>query len=328
MFTDQDSPSQSYLSVIIPTCGRSDKLIKCIQSVGESARTACLEKKDLEILVVDDGDSLETYALVTNALSNSNLRGRCLSTPNGPNAGPSVARHHGIMNAQGRIIYLLDDDDQFLHNRFLQSLPIFHKGESNVVLEKSLRCFDDGSGRPSYITGPYETELSPFEFLIVGGESSHITPGATAFTKAIYLECGGYDPRLRHYGEDGELLLRLCLYGRVALLPGDPVCRISIHSSNTSRPENRDYWQNMLSLGTLHKKVRSLRKRWPHAYRLLKDGGVVSGKLDFCLSQIRFESMSTAERLRRGLRVIRYFPLDCLRWNNLKTIGVWLTRGA
>ena len=313
------------MSVVIPTCGRPDYLRRSIQSVGDAARAAGLEKNQLEVLAVDDGHSPETPELVNNALEADGLLGRCLRTLGGPHAGPSVARHQGICAAHGDLIYILDDDDQFLSNRFERSLEIFRSGNADVVLELSLRCYDDSSGRPPFITGPYETNLSPFEFLLAGGGRSHITPGATAFTRSVYLECGGYDRRLR-YGEDGELLLRLCLYGRVALLAGEPVCRYSIHRSNTSRSDNLDYWQNMFSLGKLHKKVRRGRKRWPQAYRFLRHGGVVSGKLDFCLSRVRLESKTYPERLRRGLRVIQYFPLDCLRWNNLKTIGIWLTK--
>ena len=316
------------ISVIIPTCGRSESLRQSIRSTGQAAYSAKLSDDELEVVVVDDGYSAETSRLVGDELIRSGLIGRCQRSPGGPSAGPAVARHHGICSAQGGLIYLLDDDDQFLPNRFQKSVGLLGSGNSDVVFERSPRCYDDGSGRASYVTGPFESNLLPFEFLIAGGGPSHVTPAATAFRKSTYLACGGYDPRLRHYGEDGELLLRLCLYGRVAMLAGDPVCRISIHSSNTSRPANRDYWQNMVSLGTLHRKVRRDKERWPEAYRFLRDGGVVSGKLDFCLSQVRSESRTYAERLRRGLRVIQYFPLDCLRWNNLRTIGVWLTKGV
>lgn len=310
------------VGVVIPTFMRKEFLNQAIASVVEAWVTSGDPTATICITIVDDAHDNAIRDLVTSWPCGLVTCIQYLRCPDGPRLGPAAVRDFGITNTASEFIYLLDDDDQFLPNRFAQSLPLLRTGKFNIVLENSLREYDDGSDKASYITGPYHTELKPFFFLMEGGERSHITPGATAFTRAIYLEGGGYDPRVRDCGEDGELLLRLCLYGRVALLDGEPVCRISIHATNISRPENRAYWKNMFSLRVLYEKVRRERNRWPEEYAYLQQA--ITGKLDFALSQIRLESISYSERFRRGLMTLRYFPLDCLRGSNVKTLLVWL----
>lgn len=311
------------ISVIIPTIGRPDYLTRSIQSVGMAARSAGLDSHEVEVLVVDDGHSPETLGVVSEALTRSELQGKLLLSPGGPRAGPSVARHHGIFLAVGDLIYLLDDDDEFLPNRFQQSLNLLRSGEADVVLEPSLRVYVNDPSKDPFITGPYGNPGNAFMFLMTGGGRSHITPGATAFHKSLYHRVGGYDQRLR-YGEDGELLLRFCLHGKASLLDGDPVVKISIHDDNSTRLDRIYIWHSIKSLSCLLGKMR--KGNWPEETAFVRRA--LSGKLDFALSEARLKSLTYRERIYLGSMALQHFDWRCMTIHNLKSIAVWLIKPA
>lgn len=285
-------------------------------------KEASITSLGLEIVVIDDGHDAKTRQLCETCLTELNSNLRYQPSLKGPRAGPAACRDQGIKQARGELVYLLDDDDAFLPNRFNNSIRLLSKEGYDVVLEPSLREYVNQPEKPSFITGPYGSPDNAFRFLMTGGERSHITPGATSFRKNLYEQVGGYDDALR-YGEDGELLLRLCLAGRVALVEGEPVVRIAIHEDNSSRPDRLHFWQNIKSLARLYRKMRS--GPWPEETAFVKTA--LSGKLDFALSEIRRTAPSYPTRLADGLAVLRQYDWRCVTPNNLKTIAVWLTKG-
>lgn len=306
-------------SVVIPTCKRVRFLEAALASVERARAAASLRADELECIVVDDGHDAETRALCSRA--GVNLPVRYETSRHGPRAGPSACRNQGVHTARGEFIYLLDDDDTYCDNRFAKSLPLLRDKGYDMVLEPSLREYVDEPSRPSYITGPCGEPSDAFRFMLTGGPETHITPGATAFRKATFLAAGGYDEHL-HYGEDGELLLRLCLYARVALVAGEPVTRIAIHSDNSTRPDRLRLWQNVHALSVLSRKVR--RGPWPAQAALT--AYELAGKLDFVLTRYRLTAPSYPARLKGGALALWHFDWRCATANNFRTIAVWLTR--
>ena len=191
------------VSVVIPTYRRPALLEQALKSVCEAAKSAHLDGSALEIVVIDDGHcnkSEEMCEAAKNIQPHSILYMR---TESGPGAGSAIARNQGILSAGGDYIFLLDDDDQFLTHRFRRSLPLLRSGRYDAVLERTLRVYADGRNVP-YVTGPAEhITVDPFTYLITGAEDSHVTPGATSFSKSIFMKLGGYDEVLR-MGEDGN----------------------------------------------------------------------------------------------------------------------------
>ena len=59
----------------------------------------------------------------------------------------------GLFRLGGDYIFLLDDDDQFLADRFHCSLSLLRSGQYDAVLERTLRVYADEAGLP-YETGP------------------------------------------------------------------------------------------------------------------------------------------------------------------------------
>jgi glycosyltransferase involved in cell wall biosynthesis len=91
------------LSVIICTRNRPQSLEQTLQSIAESAREC--DKNSFEVLVVNNGDSLETKDIKNNFSSDLPLRFANESRP-----GLSFARNSGLAIAKGEWILWTDDD--------------------------------------------------------------------------------------------------------------------------------------------------------------------------------------------------------------------------
>lgn len=309
------------MSVVIPTYRRVGFLQVAVKSVGKARSIAGIPGDRLEIVVIDDEHSESVRSLceaLETSLGSAVLYERSLK---GPCEGPAACRNQGIKCATGNLIFLLDDDDSFLPNRFKTSVDLLTNSGYDAVFEPSLRVHVDSPEKPSFITGPFGNPDNAFRFLMTGGGRSHITPGATAFRKELFDQIGGYDEKLR-YGEDGEFLLRLSLGGRVALLGGDPIVRCSIHEGNCSRPDRLQVAQNVKFLARLYGKMRA--GSWPEETRVVKRE--LSGKFDFALTECRRTAASYSRRITDGAHVLKSFDWRCTRWNNFKSIVVWLSK--
>lgn len=90
------------VSVVIPTHFRADRLKKAIESVVNQSY------KELEIIIVSDGEDPETEKIVRDAQSQDN---RIKYYSYTPSKGGNHARNVGIQNSSGEYIAFLDDDD-------------------------------------------------------------------------------------------------------------------------------------------------------------------------------------------------------------------------
>lgn len=90
-------------SVVIPTYNRRDKLLKCL----EALFLQDFPQDDYEIIVVDDGSSDDTQALLKECAARAPVK---LTALHQKNQGQGVARNTGARAAKGEIILLLGDD--------------------------------------------------------------------------------------------------------------------------------------------------------------------------------------------------------------------------
>jgi glycosyltransferase involved in cell wall biosynthesis len=115
------SENQCLFSIVIPTYNRAHLISRAIDSVVNQTY------KNWELIIVDDGSTDNTKALVDNYCNNNN-RIRYIYQEN---AERSAARNNGIGSAKGEFICFLDSDDYYLPKR-LQSLFESVK-EPNIV---------------------------------------------------------------------------------------------------------------------------------------------------------------------------------------------------
>jgi glycosyltransferase involved in cell wall biosynthesis len=96
-------PRNPFVSVILPTYNRAQTLFRAISSVMEQSF------RDFELIVVDDGSSDETLALIDSFVDERLIYIRLTH-----NAGVSAARNHGIRASRGALIAFQDSDDEWL----------------------------------------------------------------------------------------------------------------------------------------------------------------------------------------------------------------------
>ncbi len=106
----------SSISVVITTHNRIDLLKRAIKSVQDQSI------KPLEIIVVDDCSSDETFSYLTTETPDL-VHPITLSIPSGAN----VARNRGIESAHGDYIAFLDDDDYWDPSKLSQQLTMMKR---------------------------------------------------------------------------------------------------------------------------------------------------------------------------------------------------------
>lgn len=228
------------VSVIVPTYNRAYCLARTLDSALAQSHAA------LEVLVVDDGSTDDTAALV---------RARYGNDPRvvylyQDNAGVSAARNHGLRVARGDFVALLDSDDVWrpwkieLQLRCLQRFPELGMVWTDMeAIDPSGAVFD-----PAYIRTMYSTyglfrmeeifsrslplrEVAP-ELAAVVGEArlytgdifSPMIMGNLVHTSTVLIrrerleQVRQFDESLKYSGEDYDFHLRTCHAGPVGFL--------------------------------------------------------------------------------------------------------------
>ena len=108
--------TQPTVSVVIPTFNRAGLIGRAIESVIAQVY------QDWEIIVVDDGSTDETAAVVRGF---AGRLGKRLSYIRQRNAGSSAARNRGIDESRGAFVAFLDSDDEYLPDKLALQLHLF-----------------------------------------------------------------------------------------------------------------------------------------------------------------------------------------------------------
>ena len=179
------------VSVIIPTYNRSGMLAEAINSVlGQSFR-------DLELIVVDDGSTDDTPALL------SQWAGRIETLRTGRH-GVSAARNTGAARARGRWLAFLDSDDFWLPEKLNLQLAA-HRCAPEMLLSHT----DEIWVRRGVRVNPMKKHAKRggwiFEHCL---PMCRISPSSVLIDRALFHRLGGFDRRFR-VCEDYELWLRL-----------------------------------------------------------------------------------------------------------------------
>ena len=130
------NPISPSITVVIPTYNRGAAIYKTI----ESALHQDLPADEFEIIVVDDGSTDDTFAVLEAAYAH-NPRVRLFSTPNG---GVARARNFGLEQARGEFIAYLDHDDLWLPQKLRLQREAFHLRPKVGVVYCDWRVVDEG----------------------------------------------------------------------------------------------------------------------------------------------------------------------------------------
>lgn len=194
------------VSVVIPTKDRSAALAQTLAAL-EAQRTPA----KLEVIVVDNGSTDGTPAMVHERAQSGSLPIRLLTHPQG---GPAGARNAGIEASGGEIIVLLGDDTEASDPALIEAHMALHAARP-----------EDSYAVLGQITWSPRSPVTPFmHWLENGGPQFHfaqLAPGPVdasnyfysshvSLKRSILEHVGGFDVRFPSAAvEDTELGVRL-----------------------------------------------------------------------------------------------------------------------
>ncbi|WP_024605746.1 MULTISPECIES: glycosyltransferase family 2 protein [unclassified Pseudoalteromonas] len=199
------------LSIVIPTFGRPDKLLKLLTSI------PC--NTEVEIIVVDDnGLNTENQKLTKQKLESipyRNITYKALIT----NSGASIARNEGVEISSGRLVTFLDDDDLLLYSALLKKVDFFEKNFDNY----DIVCNDMLIKHEGEIP---EKRLRPSRRFIGQDALTFLTSGVCyspmiMIKKSKYIELNGF-PKVSFF-QDHNFMLNAHLKN----------CRVGVFTSPT-----------------------------------------------------------------------------------------------
>ena len=113
-------------SIVIPVYNAKTSLERCVDS------WLCPTRKDLEIILVDDGSSDGSKELCDELAKNHS--GTCLRVIHQANSGVSAARNAGIRAAEGEFLLFTDSDD-YVEPDYLEKMAALQENsDADLVL--------------------------------------------------------------------------------------------------------------------------------------------------------------------------------------------------
>ncbi len=283
---------------------------------------------DLEVIVIDDGSTDDTQAVLSPYLD------RIVSIRQ-ENKGLPAARNAGIRAAKGEFIALLDADDSWAPQKLERQLPRFADAETGIVYSDFSVRYADGRFQPSYLVNrPLASEGYILENYI---RSRFLFPSTMVIRQRCFDEVGLFDEEMLAC-EDIELFSRICSRWKAALVNEPLVVRYE-GTHNLTSNNRRINQYTILALGKLLQKQPDLPKStrkvidkelgqqlWWRGYAAFNDGDMSQARRSV-MDAIRCDS----SHLRAGSFVIAasFLPASALGLlRKMKQTGKVSGRGA
>ncbi len=187
-YADRTRPNGAGLvSVIIPACNDAATVERTVSSVLNQTYS------DLEVLVVDDGSTDQTAALVQ-SMADVDHRIRLLQKPNG---GLASARNHGIAHAGGEFIAPIDADDLWHPEKIRKQMAVMRDRGDRVGLVYCWSRAIDEQDRVLWDVTPCDLRGGVYAALII---RNFLSSGAPLVRKCCAEAVGGYDATLASRG--------------------------------------------------------------------------------------------------------------------------------
>jgi glycosyltransferase involved in cell wall biosynthesis len=204
------------VSIVITAYNYAGYLTECISS--------CLNQEDAglsyEVLVIDDGSTDETPALLANWESERLRKFRI------NNSGIEVASNFGFANARGNYLLRVDADDLLLPD-YLREMRSHIKARWSFIYSDYQVIDADGRCVETVCLPEFEPAeiYSRGDFLATG----------TLYRREVLEAVGGYEIKVRNSGlENYELILRLLRAGHIGKHVKRNIFSYRRHSENIS----------------------------------------------------------------------------------------------
>lgn len=188
-----------------------------------------------EIIIVDDGSSEQSSSRL--GLIVQSFKSLPIRIIKQANAGQGGARNAGVAQARTTYVAFLDQDDRVhpCHNKLLvEALRNTKKNNPDTLYANGdVRQINVRSEVVCNFVCRRNRRHNFDDALDLVSSDLFILPGGTLVDRVLFLELGGFDPRLKGY-EDDDLFIRAYRRGYGAALIPEEVADWRIHSSSTS----------------------------------------------------------------------------------------------
>lgn len=219
------------VSIIIPTYNMSKFVMQAIDSA------ICQDYADIEIIVVDDGSTDETFKIL-------NKKYKSIKILRKQNGGTGSALNMGIRMSNGDWIKWLSADDILLSDAVsnLMKHALAHPSGTNCIFYSPYYYIDENGNQidefkePDYNSLPKEElDMMLLDHFIGNGSTSLIH-------RSVFEKCGYFDESLL-VCDDYEFWLRCCLIHGIRLwrIP-EITLKYRIHNNQLTKKWGQDVW--------------------------------------------------------------------------------------
>jgi glycosyltransferase involved in cell wall biosynthesis len=214
------------VSVIIPTYNRAATLERCLGSLEQQTFPA------IEIIVVDDGSTDDTPALVARLANSLRLNLRYFHQPN---RGCAAARNTGLRESRTELLLFLDSDDALEPQAIAGLVMELNRSGADFVYSPAIEVYPDGAEK---LNNPVAAG-HPEHFAVEHFLNPNVRNGAVMFRRRLLDRVGLVDESMR-YNEDSDFVQRYALLG-IAAYSSAPTVRHHHHAGNKSGNRVRIY---------------------------------------------------------------------------------------
>ncbi len=213
------------VSVIIPTFNRAWILRDAVDSV--LAQT----HKDFELIVVNDGSTDETAALLA-------AYGNRVSVLEQTNRGVSAARNAGVGASRGDLVAFLDSDDVWLPEKLAVQVDFFRRHPEILICQTEETWIRNGRR-----VNPKNRHKKPSGDIFEPSLAlCLVSPSAVMMRRQLYEALGGFDEQLPAC-EDYDFWLRIGCRHPVALIDRPLIFKRGGHTDQLSRQPSLDRYR-------------------------------------------------------------------------------------
>ncbi|WP_337877778.1 glycosyltransferase [Caldimonas sp.] len=202
---------QGFVSVVIPTKGRTEALVQAVHSVLEQ------DYQNKEIFVIDENfPQSEIARFVDDFVSRLGKSGepvRLLRHLRQRNA--AAARNTGLFASNSEFVSFLDDDDIYLPGRLSRVIDVLMHSDPSVG---GAYCGYIGWNSKANDSRRYPVDQIPHRLLTLDFKSHYICTDTVTYRREALLSVNGYDESFRRH-QDLELNVRVFSKWKIAVAP-------------------------------------------------------------------------------------------------------------
>lgn len=221
------------ITIIVP-CYNGEKFLKdALESISEQSYV------NWECLVIDDGSTDNSKDVAGTFISNDKRFKYFYQQ----NAGPSVARNHGIELARGGYIQFLDADDKLENDKLRKQLEIMDANKDCSIVYGTSAYFNSGEktlhNSKNVIIPYWQGNISGkgndlMETLLQGNIMVVHSP---LIRKSVFSDAGLFDPDI-WFNEDWDVWLRCAMCNLSFIFDDSPNTGALIRMHNENRSKN------------------------------------------------------------------------------------------